>query len=410
MGINKTGVQVFVIIFLLAFLNTDAWALVAFDQNYNFNFRFNNPGARANAMGGAFIGTADDATAAYTNPAGLTILTKPEVSIEYKSAEYENTYYDNSGTGYDFDEKADGISFVSLVFPAENATFAVYRHQLINITNDYNIDPLQNSTETDIQVVTLGLGIGLNLTESLSIGASVGFATLDYNYSTEYFLDPSRTPPSFLKNFVDGEDQAEHYTVSLLWNPIEEFNIGLVYRSGPEFDTDFETLEDSDLDGFYDRSQNTKNTLKVPDVYGIGVSYRFPFGLTIAADANYIEYSDILDSFIFTGDRELFGSDLRISDYYVDDTIETHIGLEYVFDMKETPVAVRCGYFFKPEHRIKYEGLRETERNNAPEGEDDHIFSLGLGAVFFENIQVDLAASFGDFEKEYTASFVYRLE
>jgi len=47
-------------------------------------------GARAVGMGGAFIGVADDATAASWNPAGLIQLEKPEVSIvgEYfKSAE-----------------------------------------------------------------------------------------------------------------------------------------------------------------------------------------------------------------------------------------------------------------------------------------------------------------------------------
>jgi len=57
---------------------------------FGIDFRINNPGARANGMGGAFVGLADDATAAYTNPAGLTILTKPEVTLEYKYGEYTN--------------------------------------------------------------------------------------------------------------------------------------------------------------------------------------------------------------------------------------------------------------------------------------------------------------------------------
>ena len=58
------------------------YALIAADnQSFNLNFRFNSPGARANGMGGAFIGVADDATAAYTNPAGLTILTEPENAL-----------------------------------------------------------------------------------------------------------------------------------------------------------------------------------------------------------------------------------------------------------------------------------------------------------------------------------------
>jgi hypothetical protein len=35
-----------------------------------FQFNFNNPGARALGMGGAFVAVADDATAVIANPAG----------------------------------------------------------------------------------------------------------------------------------------------------------------------------------------------------------------------------------------------------------------------------------------------------------------------------------------------------
>lgn len=90
---QKIAVKVFMPFFLLFFISTQAWALIDMPDMFNFDFRFNNPGARANAMGGAFIGLADDATAAYANPAGLTILTKPEISIEYKYGEHEEYFY-----------------------------------------------------------------------------------------------------------------------------------------------------------------------------------------------------------------------------------------------------------------------------------------------------------------------------
>jgi hypothetical protein len=44
-------------------------------------FDFLNPGARSLALGGAFTGLADDATVAFTNPAGLVQLSRPEVSL-----------------------------------------------------------------------------------------------------------------------------------------------------------------------------------------------------------------------------------------------------------------------------------------------------------------------------------------
>src|ERR1051325_8553322 len=60
----------------LAAQNTDIESLSG------LQFNFGNPGARSLGMGGAFIGLADDASAAEANPAGLTILRKTEFPVE----------------------------------------------------------------------------------------------------------------------------------------------------------------------------------------------------------------------------------------------------------------------------------------------------------------------------------------
>ena len=45
-------------------------------------FNFLTPGARSMAMGGAFIGAADDATAAFSNPAGLAFFGTVQLTFE----------------------------------------------------------------------------------------------------------------------------------------------------------------------------------------------------------------------------------------------------------------------------------------------------------------------------------------
>src|SRR2546428_4892558 len=60
-------------------------------------FNFGNPGARSLGMGGAFLGLADDASAAEANPAGLTVLRKPEVSLEVRNYQ-EKQLFTTSGT------------------------------------------------------------------------------------------------------------------------------------------------------------------------------------------------------------------------------------------------------------------------------------------------------------------------
>src|ERR1700740_1184789 len=75
----------------LAAQNTDIESLSG------LTFNFGNPGARSLGMGGAFLGLADDASAAEANPAGLTILRKPEVSIEARTFQEEQVF-STSGT------------------------------------------------------------------------------------------------------------------------------------------------------------------------------------------------------------------------------------------------------------------------------------------------------------------------
>ncbi len=52
---------------------------------YAGEFLLEGVGARALAMGGAYVAVADDATANYWNPAGLSFLSQPEVSITHVS-------------------------------------------------------------------------------------------------------------------------------------------------------------------------------------------------------------------------------------------------------------------------------------------------------------------------------------
>src|SRR5688572_33215393 len=55
-------------------------------------FDFINPSARSLAPGGAFVGLADDATAALVNPAGLIALTAKEVSLEGRYRPFTQPY------------------------------------------------------------------------------------------------------------------------------------------------------------------------------------------------------------------------------------------------------------------------------------------------------------------------------
>ena len=71
---------------------SSAFAITDEEGNASLQFNFSAPGARSLAMGGAFIGLADDATAAFSNPAGLTQLASKEVSFEQRINDFSTEY------------------------------------------------------------------------------------------------------------------------------------------------------------------------------------------------------------------------------------------------------------------------------------------------------------------------------
>jgi long-subunit fatty acid transport protein len=410
---------IFSLFCFLFFVHTSAWALVASNDFFGFEFRFNNPGARSTAMGGAFVGLADDATAAYANPAGLTILTEPEISAEIKYGEYTNQVPQENDTD-DFTDSNNSVSFLSLAHPTKKANITVYRHHLLNIKSEYDsYENVENrdTIEFDLNVVTLGLGVGFKVTETFSLGFSVGFAQLEY-YSQidKYDLSPTTDPQPSEFEYVNDEDSSEQYTLALLWNPTGKLSVGAVYRYGPEFDTDKERWEQIDLDPdpvgtdyYWVLDWKLRSKLKIPDVYGLGISYRFLSNLTAALDVNYVEYSDLLEDFTMEPNAQNDPDDIEI-----DDTFEIHAGVEYVMGFGDIPVALRCGYFYRPDHSARYVGPITSPDDQALKDRlankdyDEHIFSAGFGTVLFDILQVDVAASYSELITEGTISVVYR--
>src|SRR5512142_213945 len=104
-------------------------------------FSFGNPGARSLGMGGAFLGLADDASAAEANPAGLPILRKPEISLEGRNY-VQSQLFTTSGTFPNVSRTAFShysdrvvINFGSVAYPVnKKLTLALYYHE-----------PLQNA-------------------------------------------------------------------------------------------------------------------------------------------------------------------------------------------------------------------------------------------------------------------------
>ncbi|MGZ7066237.1 MAG: hypothetical protein ACXVI6_07775, partial [Candidatus Aminicenantales bacterium] len=229
-------------LFLLFSTGTTVRAQTNSEINAGIQFNFSNPGARSLGFGGAFIGLADDATAAYTNPAGLTNLSKPEVSFEGRYFQYRTEFLDRghgfgSPTGNGQDTVAGSVtarsndikksfSFLSFVYPQDRWAIAVYRHELANFratsqTNGIFFGPQGNipssrlfpvQASVDLKIIDYGASVAVRIADGFSLG--VGASAYQYSQTTrvtrfDFAGGGFTNPPDFTSPVLfEGDDGA----------------------------------------------------------------------------------------------------------------------------------------------------------------------------------------------------------
>lgn len=413
-------------------VSASAMAVTNIEPNAGLQFNFSNPGARSLGLGGAFTGLADDATAAYANPAGLTILRTQELAFEARYTSF-NTPFSNGGnvnfspfdaSGVRESDSSDSLfrpSFASWVYPAEKFTFAVYYNRLANFESEYsaseiNIDNGLNGvissydTSLELLIENFGVGFGYQLSDSFSVGLSVAYSDFEIDSVTPRGLDE----PSFAnqqRQFGDDDDVV--FTAGMLWRLNPQWNFGLAYRDGGDFNYTArnETLPTND---FHPNSITEISSFDVPRVISAGLAYRPSDNWLITLDVNRVFYSDLTDG----GVNDLFSDD--DSALRVGDGTEIRLGAEYVFLDMERPFFIRGGIWRDPEHRLSVPDSITQDCNSSDfnffscldatlfrPGDDEMHYSLGLGWAF-ERFQIDAAADFSDLVDTYSVSGVLR--
>ena len=423
------------------------WAISDGEINAAVQFNFSVPGARSLGLGGAFLAVADDATAAFTNPAGLTILSKPEISLEAKywdiTTEYTNEghgFGPATGTGIDTieglqlgeaDSSTAGASFVSFVWPGKKWAAAAYRHELANFETDFqtqgaffdvgggNVRFFPVMAEMDIDIVNWGVSGAYRISQNFSIGAGASIYEFEIDSTTQRFdvtqLGQFFAPPDFDPgNIVSvqtqtGTDTDVGFNLGLQWKFLPKWNLAFVYRLGPEFEYD------SANNGVI---VNSTTTFAVPDVAGLGVAFRPTDAMLISFDYNFVEYSALTEEVTsnFVPQSALSQAELdSLARIKTEDGSEVHLGFEYVF-LGGTPVAVRIGSWFDPDHKMTFDGDplvldNIDDRANAGlffEGDDEVHVSAGVGVVIGKSFQIDAAVDVSTLVNTVSLSGVYR--
>ena len=394
-------------------------------------------------FGGAFVALADDATAAFANPAGLVNLVEPEVSVEGRVWAYATPIVEGGrgfgpATGQGLDvipglqvgestAELGGVSFLSLVYPLRDWSFAFYRHQVANyeLSGDtvalffgpWPGFPGSRARSWDyrramnLEVASYGLSAGYRVSDDLSLGFGVSYFETDLALRLESFeigdgVDPDGpiwwSAQSFFASdllvtdwSLTSQDTGWGVLAGLLWRMSERWSLGAVYRQGPEVVAEIEEragpVHWAEPAGTVTLAGTGE--LKLPSVFGLGTSFRSRDGrLTVGFEWDRVGYSSLLKD----ADPGLV----------LEDGDELHIGAEYVFPQSTSVLAVRLGAWLDPDHRIDYRGdSYVSEALNLP-GQDELHLAAGLGVVF-KKLQLDIGVDVSDPVRTISVSSIY---
>jgi long-chain fatty acid transport protein len=430
---------------------TTAFAITDTETNASIPFNLANPGARSMGMGGAFLGLADDATAAYTNPAGLTQLVTPEVSVEARHTNYSIPFINSgnastspfNGSGLhsaDADSSQNNLSFLSVVYPHERWSFAFYRDELVRYNASFasgiNGEPVDNGTtgilfpvaaNANLKIVDYGFTAAWKASDAVSLGAGLSYYDFDINTVINRLTFPNAYPgiatgTALSEQTQSGSDNdvGVNLGARIVFN--EQWSAGLVYRRGPSFQYEAGNAAliniQSNSDGTFTAlpiaspvaDPDLKNVrFKVPDEYGAGFSWHPTESLILNADADYIEYSQLT-----RGIQSLFGAAATsVSRLSIPNGTELHLGGEYTFIQMTHPFSLRAGVWHDPRHSIQFNGDPGSDNLAIPlavlfaggKGSQTHG-ALGFGWAFTK-FEIDGAADFSDLSDTYSISAVY---
>lgn len=412
-------------------------------------FDFLTPGARSMAMGGAFIGAADDSSAAFTNPAGLAFLTaagKREVTAEGRFTSIETPFLSGgriSGAvtgkgidtipgavyGADTDREARP-GFIAVLLPYTRVAVTAYRHEMVRLENTFSSDGVferftfagitdDNNREIplggtrQVRISSYGGSVGYKINDRFALGGGLALDhfTLDsdfarFGFASSIFGAVNRDIRSATAT-QSGDDVALSGTVGALVKLNDRVKVAATVRRGARFDfTQRDRVFDSGLD------LTRAGHFKVPDVWGTGIEWRPGENVRVVADYDRVLYGQLKADFI---DIQALSSG-RQDQLRVDDANEVHGGIEYQLlrSGDARPLAFRAGVWFDPAHAPRYVPTPQHDELDVllsaalPGGPDLVHYTFGVGALFLDGLELNGAADVSSRTTAVTASIVLR--
>ena len=386
-------------------------------------------GARAIGIGGAYTSVADDFTALYWNPAGLSRIRnmqfygslsheKIDTGIEY-FGEKESTFASNTrpnsfGVVIPIPTYRGGLAFAFGMNRIQSYDSRIMTKGFNELTLEEDPELGQLYIDEIIKesggIYSWNFGVAVDVAPNVSVGASLGFLSGSYDYSLDLIATDTQRLDKNIDtiNYIDttatdymGAD-AKIGILARVAKPIKlgaTINIPLSFTANEYWTQDSyytydDGTEESDLnDGSVDYD------ISRPFKFSLGLSMSPMPNALISADASYIDWTQTKYSEPPAGDvsNEDFINDYR-------DILRLSVGCE--FFIPNSGLALRLGYMRDP--------LPYTPKGTEIEKERQYI-TAGIGIIAEEAFNLDIAYMRGFYKlrvnsdkvKDYTSNRIF---
>lgn len=335
---------------------------VAAEAAYGLGIRIRHQDPTGVARGGAFTATADNPSAIYYNPAGITQLQGAQVQAGAYAITFD-VQHEAVADGRDYDtiSKVAAVPqlYATYRLPETRFAFGVGVYAPYGFGTDWPDETPFRTLATKNQLVYLSVNpvAAVQLTDSLSLAAG-----LTINYGETDLRRGLLVPGDEFKFKGDGVGYG--FNLGLLWQPHRMHSFGINYRSATKIDFEGDVRIRSKTPLFLPSSTEDANAeFDFPQHVTAGYSFRPTKAWNFEVNVDWTDWNDVG---LIVIEKES-GDLVEVFDWRSKFTVMS--GATYTM---ENGLALSAGYFYSPSV------VPDANYTVAVPDVDLHVFSAGL--------------------------------
>ena len=275
--------------FLGAILVLSAMFLATPTRLEAVGFRLPNQDPEAIARGDAFAATADNPSAIYYNPAGITQIEGANLRVGIYAISPSTKYTSPTGVHAETDDSFQAVpqiyftdSFTNLPISVGLGIYAPY-----GLSLDWGHHAPFNTVAEDGRLLYASINpvIAWRVipTLSIAVGPTINYSEADFQQA----LDPSGATQFKLT----GRDLGFGFNAGIMWQPHPKWSLGVNYRSATELNYDGTAVQT--LGAPFPASTASSATIQFPQFVVGGVSFRPTANWNIEFDLDWTDWAAV---------------------------------------------------------------------------------------------------------------------